>query len=135
MATSNGITLEERVRCRHHMDYLNVASAATFVFGTPAAVETQFLIEPAMDKVLVEAVPLFRQILATLDALEAQMVEDHETLVASRVGQTELRGDEQQQLDARYRRWQGKLSNLLGAPSNPFDKNGGGGINARVMHG
>lgn len=135
MATSNGITKEERVRCRHHMDYLNAAANAAFVLGTPAAVETSFLIEPAMDKVLVEAVPLFRQILATLDAIEAQKVEDLEVLVAGRVGSIELRSDEQAALDGQYRRWQGKLANLLGVPPNPFDKSGGGGINVPVMHG
>ena len=135
MSTSNGIAKEERVRCRHHLDYLNVAAQATFVLGTPAAVETSFLIEGAMDKVLVEAVPLFRQILAILDAIEGQKVEDLEVLVANRVGSIELRGDEQESLDKQYRRWQGKLANLLGVPSNPFDKSGGGGINVPVMHG
>lgn len=135
MPTSNGITKEERVRARHHTGYLNAAANATFVLGTPAAVETQFLIEPALDKVLVEAVPLFRQILANLDAIEAQKIEDVEVLVASRVGQIDLRADEQEALDRQYAYWQGKLCNLLGIPANPFDKSLGAGINATVIHG
>lgn len=133
--SGNGITPHERVRIRHHMAFMNVAEAATFVLGSPAAVETSFLIEPAMDKVLVEAVPELRRILGVLDRIEAQKVEDLEVLVVTKVGSIDINGSEQSALDREYAIWQGKLSNLLGVPANPFDRSGTGCVNVPVLHG
>ncbi len=135
MALSNGITEEEKVRARAHMGYLNVAEAYTFVLGTPAAVETQFLIEGAWSRVLVSAVPLFREYLATLDDLENEMKDGFAALQANRVGQIEIARDHMKQLSQQYDRWVGKLANLLGCPPNPFDKSRGlGGVNVPVIH-
>lgn len=134
MALSNGITPEEIARARAHLGYLNVAEAYTFVLGTPAAVETTFLIQGAFERVLVEAVPLFRRYLAHLDEIEEEMIEGLPALQASRVGSIEVRPDHMRALAEQYDRWAGKLANLLGAPRNPFDKTLGGGINARVIH-
>lgn len=129
------LTAEEKVKIRHHMGYLNVAAAQTFVLGSPAGVETQFIIEGAMDKVLDAALTEVRRHLAILDQLEAQMVEDHELLAVNTVGEIDIREDEQEALDKRYQRWQRSLGNLLGCYPNPYDKRfAGSSINVPVSH-
>lgn len=129
---------EEKVQIRHHLGYLNVAQAQTFSLGTPAAVETQFLIEGAMNKVLPAAESKARQMIANCDAVESQMVENQELLVAEQVDEIKVRQDEFEALLKRYHFWRNALANILGVYPNPFDKRfastGGGGINVRVTH-
>jgi hypothetical protein len=129
-------TPEERVKARHHLGFLNVSEVYTFVLGTPAAVETQFAIEGALNRILPEAMPLFRELLAKCDQTEAQRFDNQDSHVASRVGSIELRGREAQTTLAKdYSYWRQALANLLGIYENPFDKRedlAGGGINVRV---
>jgi hypothetical protein len=131
---ANGITAEEKVRARAHLGYLNVAAASTFVLGAPAALETTFLVEGAWEKVLLEAVPLFRHYLAALDEIEEEMLAGLPALQAKRVGQIEIADDHMKQLMGQYDLWRGKLANLLGVTANPFDKTHGAGINVPVIH-
>jgi len=115
------------------MAYMNVAQAYTFVLGVPAGVETQFLIEGAMDKVLDSALPQLRKLIAVLDGIEQQKIENLELLAVTKVGEIEIRQDEQEALDKQYDFWRGKVANLLGIIVNPWDKSQGRGINARVI--
>jgi hypothetical protein len=131
---ANGITAEEKVRARAHLGYLNAAAASTFVLGAPAALETTFLVEGAWEKVLLEAVPLFRRYLAALDAIEEEMLAGLPALQARRVGQIEIADDHMKKLAEQYELWRAKLANLLGVPANPFDRTQGSGINAPVIH-
>jgi hypothetical protein len=53
----------------------------------------------------------------------------------NRIGDIEVRKDEQDALDARRRYWRGRLCNALGVFPNPFDQtNGAAGVvgNVRV---
>jgi len=130
------LTEHEKVKVRHHAGYLNVAEAATFVLGTPASVETQFIIEGAMNRVLEVALPEVRRHLQILDSLEEQMVFDHELLAVESLGEITVNNREQYQLTQRYDYWVNSLCNLLGAYRNPFDKrwgSGGPSVNARVQ--
>lgn len=132
------LTEGEKVRCRLHLGFLNVTAAATFILGVPASVQTQYIIEPAMDKVLPEAEEVLRKYLGWLDQLEFQVFDDADTLVASKVGSIDLRPDEFEALLKRYFFVRNGLANLLGVVPNPFDKRffdaGGGsaGINVPV---
>ncbi len=131
------LTDEEKVRIRHHLGFLNVAPVATFVLGSPAAIDAQFIIESAMEKVLVAALPLVRRLLGFLDATENQRFEDQENLAVDRIGSIELREDEQDALAKNYQYWQGRLVNALGIVVNPYSKvpgDGGGGINSPVAN-
>jgi len=127
------LTEQEKIKCRHHLGFLNVAEASTFVLGTPAAVETQFVIEGAMNRVLEAALPELRRQLQILDSIEEQMVADHELLAVEKIGEITLRKDEQEALVRVYDRWRESLANLLGVYPNPWDKRGGG-INVPVVH-
>lgn len=137
-----GLTQGEKVKCRHHLGYLGVAEVATFALGVPANVQTSFMIEPAMDLLLVETEPLVRGFLEKLDAIDFQIFDDAETLVATKVGSIDLNQKEFEKLLERYDWLRGGLSNALGILPNPFDRrfynpNGGGAgsINVPVMNG
>ena len=41
------ITEDERARGRHHLGYMQVQEASTFVLGVPSGVQTAFMIEGA----------------------------------------------------------------------------------------
>lgn len=129
-------TEQEKVSIRSHLGYLNVQAAATFALGIPAAVETQFIIEGAMDRILDAALPLAREFISHLDTIQAQKVQDLEVLVVDSIGEIDIRKDEQQALDKQYSYWQNKLADLLGVMVNPFSKAHGdaGGLNVSVIH-
>jgi len=135
-----GFTPSEKVKIRHHLGYLNVTNSATFVLGLPQAVETQFIIENAMNLVLPEAESEVRNHIAVLNNIEAQMSCDHELLAVTQVGEISIREDEQEALDKRYLRWRRGLGNLLGVYPNPFDRRypgdstGGQAVNVPVRH-
>jgi hypothetical protein len=134
------LTIEEKARVRHHMGYLGVDASQTFVLGIPAAVQTQFVIEGAMNRLLPESYEKVRQLLARLDAIEEQIVEDQELLAVSKVDEIDIRPDEFRQLVKQYVWWQSALANLFGIAPNPFDQRfsswgtGAGGINVGVQN-
>lgn len=128
-------TDDEKVRIRHHLGYLNVAASQTFVLGTPAAVQTQFQIEGAMNKVLPEAEGKARQILQFLETIEQQMISDLELLAVDQVDEITIRKTEQPELKREYQFHRQGLANLLGIYPNPYDKrfmNQGSIMNIRV---
>lgn len=134
------LTQDEKVRVRHHLGYLNVEEVATFALGVPANVQTQFMIEPAMDKVLVAAEEKLRSLLGQLDAVEFQIFDDTETLVALKVGSIEINPDSFDKVLQRYLFIRSALANVLGIIPNPYDKRffneagGAIGINVAVNH-
>lgn len=129
------LTPEEKVRIRDQLGFLNIANAETFALGMPAGVETQFMIEGAMDRVPEAALFLVREHLEVLISLDGQSREDHELMAVNAIGDISINQQEQKQIDDRRRYWRGRLCDALGAFPNPFTQtNGtGGGIgNVRV---
>jgi hypothetical protein len=134
------LTDEEKIRVRRHLGYLNVTAVSTFSLGVPAAMQTQFIIEGAMNRLLPEAYDEARRLLTILDGVEQQIVEDQELLAVSKVDEIDIRPDEFKQLVKQYLWWQASLANMFGVPPNPFDQRfspyggGGMGINVNVQH-
>jgi hypothetical protein len=116
------LSTAEKVAVRHHTGYLGVANAYTFVFGIPAAVQTQFSVEGAMDNILAESEELVRKHLRILDKIQEQQVEDLELLALSEAGEIKFNPAEQKMLDREYVKWVGSLANLFGIIPNPFDQ-------------
>ena len=116
------LTAEEKVKVRHHLGYLNVANAFTFVFGIPAAVQTQFTVEGAMDRILADAEPEVRRQLRILDKIEELDVENLEDVEASEVGEIKLDPKFYEKRWKQYERWRRSLANLFGIAPNPFDQ-------------
>lgn len=125
---------EQRISIRHHLGYLQVADASTFVLGVPASVETTFMIEGAMDRLLEAAIPHVTNLLEILAGIECQMVTDMDLLAARRIGDIEVNPEEQRALTKQYDYWAAALANALGSYRNPFDKRltAQSGVNVRV---
>lgn len=126
-------TEEEKVKIRHHLGFLNVTASSTFVLGTPAAVETQFIIEGAMNRVIPAAEGEVRRHLNILNVIEEQMIGDLELLAVKQVDEISINEKEQDNLKTQYDYWRQGLANLLGVYANPFDKRKlGRSVNAKV---
>lgn len=132
----SALNAQEKVKIRHHLGYLNVLESQTFVLGTPAAVETQFIIEGAMNKVLPEAVSEVRRHLQFLDTIEERMM-DLDLIQVTEIGELKINSTGKDRHDnallRKYKWWGQSLANLLGVYPNPFDKRSSGGLNARVV--
>lgn len=130
------LTTEEKVRIRHHLGFLNVAEAYTFVLGVPAGVETQFIIEGAMNRVLEAALPLLRQKLAQCDDLDARLTNEDVTDLAlvAKLGEIESSGNAFEQLKGMLDHRRREIARILGVMPNPFDQVGWGGVNVPVRH-
>lgn len=132
------ITEEERVRARHHLGYLSVEAAQTFVLGIPAAVQTQFMIEGALNRILPQAVELFRQLLCRLDGIEAEVFCGVDLASVDKLDSIDIRSDRLETLAKYYLLAAEALSNLLGVPRNPWDmrtwlQGASGAINVSVI--
>jgi hypothetical protein len=127
----------EKVSVRRHMGYLNVASVQTFVLGVPTAVQTQFMIEGALNKVLDEAENEVRRLLGNLDRIECQMDANIGLIEFTAAEEVTTNPKAFEKLKQRYVWWQAALGNLLGVLPNPYDFRFGGwgasGINATVV--
>ena len=129
----------EKVKVRHHLGYLNVQEASTFVLGTPASVETQFIIEGAFNRLLAAAVPEMRRILQILDCIEESMIKGIENTGLLQLGEIQFNqtgpDGHQRQLRRLYDYWVNSLANIFGVSRNPYDKRlsgGSSGLNVRV---
>lgn len=131
-------TDEEKANIRYHLGYPNVSTVATFALGVPAAIEPSFILENAMNVVLLPAESRVRKILETLDKVEDQMVDDLDLLAVNQVDEIQVREKEQEQLVYSYMFWRNSLANLFGVVANPYDKRffgtGAMGINVPVLH-
>ena len=129
------LTPEEKVWVRYHLGFVGVTSIATFSLGTPAAIETQFIIESAMNLVLPESEGIVRDLLNKLGGILGQMVDDHELLAIERLGEITIRKDEHDALRKEYLFWQKSLANIFGVRPNFYDQRfQGAGINVTVIH-
>lgn len=123
------LTPDEKVRIRDHLGYLNVSELSTFVLGLPAGVETQFLIERAMDPFVKEdALPMIRGVLCELDEVDKQRKRVRAAISTSAVGGITMRDPKEafDALNGEFIRLVGRLANAFGVPSNPFDRRRGG---------
>lgn len=134
------LTEDEKNRARQHCGYLSVQESQTFQLGIPAGVQTQFVIEGALNRLLPSAERDFRKKLDQLDSIADMIFEDADTLIALKVGTIELNPKQFRQLVQRYLWGVNWICNMLGVQRNPFDKRfddfaSGTGINVPVRHG
>lgn len=117
------ITAEEKVRARHHMGYQNVESISTFSLGVPAAMQTTFMIEGAMDRIMAApgAPDKFRDLLCKLDSIESRVFCGADLADVESMGEITVNRKRLRELANYYKIAQQALGNLLGVPPNPFD--------------
>ena len=141
MAGPNAVTVpdESKVRARHHLGYLNVNAASTYSLGVPAMVQTQFMIEGALNAILPEAYEKFRQMLCDLDSTERAFICGLEYIDVSAIDGLTFNEGEKRTMSVFqvYKYVRSGLANLLGIAPNPYDQRElvmGRSINARVGH-
>ena len=116
------LTPQEKVKIRHHAGYLNAAEQMAFVLGAPAGVETQFLIEGAMNRILEDALPELRRHLGILDKIEESIIENLDFLVAEKLGDITIDANVMEKLTKQYDYWVASMCALMGVNRNPFDQ-------------
>ncbi len=129
------LTEPEKIAIRGHLGYLQVTQASSFALGTPSSLETQFIIEGALNNIPGTSLGHIRDLIAKCDATEEQIMENTENLAVTKICNLELNPREYEQLLQRYEYWRQKLANALGVVCNPFDKRpiiGGGGSGLSV---
>lgn len=129
------VTDYEKDRTRHHLGYLGVEAVSTFALGVPAAMQTTFMIEGAMVRLLPEAVERFRSLLCQLDAVESEVFCGMDLASVNKLDTIEINPKRLSELAKYYKIAQQGLANLLGCPANPFDMREWlkGGINVPVL--
>lgn len=110
------LTDAEKERVRYHLVYPEVQAAASLQWGIPRPIQTAFLLESAMSNIIAAAEDRVRDILTTLDGLDTKLIEAQDYLVAKRLEDLELRDGHPDLLEREYKRWAGRLADLLGVP-------------------
>jgi hypothetical protein len=132
----------DKDKIRYHLGYLSTSSAASIQMGIPKPVQTVFLLESAMGLLTNGyAVERVRHIIEKLDLLECKLFKGADALNAERLGEMTLhplRGQGKlftDSLEGEYRRWAGRLADILGVPFYPYStrfRRGGPGTNVPV---
>lgn len=110
----------EKQRCRYHLGYPALTTAASIAFGVPTLTQTNFLVESALNRLLEASLETVRRLIVIMDGIEDRLVEAQERLAAIQLEELHLREDEPEKLEAEYRRWGNRLADVVGAPINPF---------------
>lgn len=111
--------LDEKSRIRYHMGYLQVQPAAALTYGIPVPIQTLFLLESAMDRVLPQAEDRVRRLITVLDDIECRMLDGQNYLVADQLSDITIRKDNIDKLEDEYCRWASRLADTLGSPLYP----------------
>jgi len=131
------LTPDEIVKVRGHMGYPNVSAVQTYALGVPTAMQTTFMIEGAMVKVLAQAEARLRFLLAKLDAAECKIDDILEVVELTKAEDVEFNQGGLTMIARIYKIHQQSLANLLGVVPNPWDQRewlsgAGGSINVPV---
>ena len=131
------IAENDKVRARHHCGYLNVEAAQTFALGMPAAVQTQFMIEGALNRILPQALPKFLELLDRLDCIECELFGGIDLASVNTIAEIQVNPTRRKELSGYYKVAQQSLTNMLGIIANPNDGREwlmGGTLNVSVQH-
>jgi hypothetical protein len=128
------LTDEEKSKIRKHLGYPEVDVASGIGLGMPLLYQALFPVDGALRRLKPIAEPQVRDILAKCDAAEQAIAEAETRLAASAVGDIRLRDNEIQARKAQYRYWCRRLSEVTGAPLNPYSERvSGDGIVMRAV--
>jgi hypothetical protein len=111
---------EEKTRVRYHLGYPNLTRITTLMATVPAPRQLEFLLEPAMNALLPDAVQIVRELVCQMDKIECQLGQSAERMQASQVGNLKTRADEQDALEKLYVRFGRRLADVLGVPPYPL---------------
>lgn len=112
----------EKAAIRYHLGYPQVDQSIEISLGVIDASQPLFVVEAAMQHVLVSAEPRVRRAIQQCDCYEDRMDKAGATMEAQRTGGgVHLRGpDAMRELEEQYLFWCNQLANTIGAPINPL---------------
>lgn len=116
------ISENDKVRARFHLGYLNVEQAQTFVLGIPAAVQTTYMIEGALNRILPQALDKFIELLDRLDCVECELWGGMDLASVNKIAEIEVNPTRRKELAGYYQVARQGLANLLGIIPNPYDQ-------------
>jgi len=119
-------TDQEKTKIAYHLGYTSNVLGAGIGFGLPTVVSVLYPVWGALEHVMPTAEVLVRRILDIMDAIESKQFEALDYMVAEKVDDTVIRKDYPEALAKEYKRWRAKLSNVTGAPVNPYEATSGG---------
>lgn len=122
MSGSAVLSFSERARCRYHLGYPSVQAFDSIQLGMVAMSQPLFLVERAMDNLLDEAVPIFREHIGRLDKINEQLDEARGRMRAAVVDEITLQPEEVIMLKREYKFWATSLADLLGCPINAYSE-------------
>lgn len=130
------LTDAERHRVRKHLGYPSVSQAASLSLGVPAAYDTMFLVEGAMDRLLALAEGDVRSHLQVMDGIDEKLIAAQCRVGVEAVDGIKLRDEEPDKLEREYWRWACRLADILAVGLYPYSarfvKHQGGGVNIPV---
>ncbi len=113
----------EKALIRHHLGFPQLGIPFILALGVPAAGQSAFLIEDAMNRVTPAAEPKTRQILSECECIERQQQEARSRMRIAATGETVFRArEEMEDLESDYDLWTDKLVDIFGVNKNPFSK-------------
>lgn len=122
------LTVEERVKIRHHLGYPNLSTGQAMAFGSVIPIQAHFLLESSMNNLLVDAEPIVRRLICTLDEIECLMARALPDLQVTRTGSgVELDKTYNDTLEKEYMRFAARLCDVLAVPFHPFSLRYSGG--------
>ena len=114
------LTEEEKASIRHHLGFMQVAPSTSIFMGFPAATQTSFLVETAMDHIMEAGVGRIRDDIAECDRIECEIKGARFRLQAKSVEGIDLNPQELTQLKTEYTDWAKRLADDLGVPINAY---------------
>ncbi len=114
------LTDTEKAQIRQILGYPNVSRLTALMELSPAPRQLSFLLEPAMDALLPQAVAIVRQLICQCEAIECQLGQSADRMQAASVGNLKMRADEQDALEKLYVRFGRRLADVLGVPPYPL---------------
>ena len=115
-------TLEDKAKIRRHLGYPNVTAASIYSLGSVVPIETLFIVDAAMNRVLPEAEDDILRFVAVLDRLECLLVNDQDFMVADVVGDVTLSREAADRHREEYVHWGNVLADALGVPIHQFSR-------------
>ncbi len=115
-------TNEERNAVLYHLGYFLADRVTTFALGIPAASQPMFIAEGALGRVPQSAKRWIDRTIGVLEGIEMKLIEAQDYLPADKLGELTINQDNPNALEREYLRWAKRLSDILGAPLNPFSE-------------
>lgn len=116
------LTPDERDRVRYHLGFLSVSDGASIQFGLPRATQLLFILDRAMDNLLVIAEDRVRRYIKIMDDIECRLVDAQDRLAAEALGELKLRDQEPDRLEKEYVRWGFRLAGIFGVPPYAYSE-------------